>query len=103
METLEACKHRIKNSYWDFPGDPVVKIPSFQSRGAWVQSLVRELKSHVSSSQIKKKLIGIKRKREILYSSAWVAITQYYRLGSLDSRNLLSYSTVEQKFKIKFW
>ena len=39
----------------DFPGGPVVEIPRFQCRGAWVQSLVKELRSHMLRGMIKKK------------------------------------------------
>ena len=39
----------------DFSGGPVLKIPGFHCRGAWVQSLFRELRSHMPSSAAKKK------------------------------------------------
>ena len=29
--------------YWDFPDPPEVKTPCFHCRGAWVQSLMREV------------------------------------------------------------
>ena len=39
----------------DFPGGPVVKILSFQCKGVRIQSLVRELRSHLHCSMEKKK------------------------------------------------
>ena len=61
---LEACL------LWDFPGDPVVKTPCPQHRGARVRSLVRELRSHMQRGMAKRKDIkeGEKRKKKhVLY------------------------------------
>ena len=45
-----------KNNFTgDFPGSPVVKFPHFQCRGARVQSLVGELRSHMPCSMTIKK------------------------------------------------
>ena len=50
---------RLEKQPWDFPGGPVAKAPHSQCRGTQVQSLVRELRSHMPCSQkyIKKKKI----------------------------------------------
>ena len=63
--STEICKVSIKSrtttvlylnkSPRDFPGSPVVKIPCFQCRGAQVQSLVQELRSHMLCDTAKKK------------------------------------------------
>ena len=37
----------IKPKTWDFPGGPVVKTLHFPMQDVWVQSLVRELRSHI--------------------------------------------------------
>ena len=39
------------NSLWDFPGGPVAKTV-FPTQGAWVQSLVRELDSHMPQLRV---------------------------------------------------
>ena len=39
----------------DFLGDAVVKTPCFHCKGAWVQSLVRKLRSHMLCVAAKKK------------------------------------------------
>ena len=46
---------KSKRTCRDFPGDPVVKTLCFSCRGAWVQSLVQKLRSHMPLSQEKKK------------------------------------------------
>ena len=46
----------------DFPGGPVVKILSFQCEGVRIQSLVRELRSHLQCSMAKKKKTNLKKK-----------------------------------------
>ena len=38
----------------DVPGAPVVKTPDFHKQGAWVRSLVRELRSHMLHDATKK-------------------------------------------------
>ena len=43
-----------KSGYRDFPGSPVVKTQHFQYKGHWVQSLMRELRSHMPCSAAKK-------------------------------------------------
>ena len=37
--------HSFMYTQWDFPGGPAVKTPGFHCKGAWVQSLVREIRS----------------------------------------------------------
>ena len=44
---LYLVKIEKKKKEMDFPGCPVVKTVYFQCRGAQVQSLVRELRSHM--------------------------------------------------------
>ena len=41
----------LKTLLKDFPGSPVVKTPHFL-QGAWVRSLIRELRSHTLHSQV---------------------------------------------------
>ena len=43
-----------KALYGHFPGSAAVKTPHFHLRGAWVQSLVEELKSHMPDGTTKK-------------------------------------------------
>ena len=45
-------KKQIKKERRGFPGSPAVKTPSSQCRGAWVQSLVRELESIMPQQKI---------------------------------------------------
>ena len=46
----------IKKSLVDSPGDPVVQPLCFQMLGAWVQSLIGELRSHTPWGTAKKKI-----------------------------------------------
>ena len=46
----------------EFPGDPVVRTPCFHRQRTWVQSLVRELRSHILQGRAKKD--DKKKKRE---------------------------------------
>ena len=51
-------KNKTKStSSWDFPGGPVVMTLWFQCKGVWVQSLVGELRSHMSHGRKKKNFI----------------------------------------------
>ena len=43
-----------KSVYRDFTGSPVVKTQHFQYKGHWVQSCIRELRSHMPCSLAKK-------------------------------------------------
>ena len=51
----------------DFPGCPVVKTVCFQCRGAQVQSLVRELRSHMVQCSKKKR----EKERETFPNFKW--------------------------------
>ena len=42
-----------ENMSGDFPGGPVVKTPNFHWRGAWVRSLIGELRSCMLSGMAK--------------------------------------------------
>ena len=53
----------LNKSPRDFPGSAVVKIPCFQCRRAWVQSLVQELRSYMLHDTAKK--LKKKKKKEI--------------------------------------
>ena len=47
----------FKNLFsWEFPGSPGVRLHA-SNTGAWVLSLVRELRSHMLQSRAKKKVI----------------------------------------------
>ena len=49
-------KNKFKNSrIWDFPGGLVIKTLHFHCRGKQVQSLIRELRSHMLCGMAKKK------------------------------------------------
>ena len=48
-QTLKSLYNR------DFPGGPGIKTPWSSCRGAWVWSLVRELRSHMPHGTAKKK------------------------------------------------
>ena len=56
MKLKQLCK-KIQKVFclWDFPGCPMVKPLGFQGRGVQVQSLVRELRSHMPYGMAKKK------------------------------------------------
>ena len=45
MQESEDDSARAKTG--DFPGGPVDEAPCSQCRGAWVQSLIRDLRSHM--------------------------------------------------------
>ena len=55
MVTSPGSAVKSKRTCRDFPGGPVVKTLCFSCRGAWVQSLVQKLRSHMPLSQEKKK------------------------------------------------
>ena len=50
----QVIKDSINSNKWDFPDSPGVKNLHFHCRGAWVQSLVRELISHMPCNSVKK-------------------------------------------------
>ena len=53
--TEKVEKNQLENCSWrDFPGSPVIKTRSFPLQGAQVQSLVRELRSHMLPGVAKK-------------------------------------------------
>ena len=50
METKSLSDKQNKRHYWDFPGGPAVET-SLPMQGVRVQSLVRELGSHMPCGQ----------------------------------------------------
>ena len=53
-ETMSFLTQTLKSLYnRDFPGGPGIKTPWSSCRGAWVWSLVRELRSHMPHGAVK--------------------------------------------------
>ena len=71
--SLEMLPGPKENTFKDFPGGPVVKTLSFQCRGAWVQSLVRNLRSHTPY------IMAPKKKRTLAYCRQlwWSPLTHH--------------------------
>ena len=52
-----------QQSFQGLPWCPVVKTPCFHCRGAWVQSLVRELRSCMPCGMVKRKIAKSSRRK----------------------------------------